>query len=61
MLCEKNDYDHYVYLKDVLILVLVEDALWDFNDLFEAYYEEIVLILVLVEDALWENYDNNIR
>ena len=38
----------------VLILVIVEDALWEKYDVDYLDIVRCVLILVIVEDALWE-------
>ena len=56
MLCEgKIHGEESLYTEWVLILVLVEDALWG-SKKFSCYLSSIdVLILVLVEDALWEH------
>ena len=52
MLCERNEKADGVCLI-VLILVLMEDALWG-NLISPTYYAQCVLILVLMEDALWD-------
>ena len=52
MLCEKECAVSEVEREDVLILVLMEDALRDIKNVDELNSQLLVLILVLMEDAL---------
>ena len=56
MLSENLEIESITTYPWVLILIVLEDALWDYENSNKSNRNFSVLILIVLEDALWEFY-----